>query len=78
MKWGIMATGSIARTFASTVQGMRAEGETLAAVGSRRAESARAFAAEYGIGKYYGSYEALVADPDVDAVYIATPNSLHY
>lgn len=78
MKWGILATGTIAKKFASTVRQMADEGETLAAVGSRRLESAQAFAAEYGVPCAYGSYEALAADPAVEAVYIATPNSLHY
>lgn len=57
---------------------MAAEGERLAAVGSRRAESAKAFAAQYNIPHWYASYEELAADPAVDAIYIATPNALHY
>lgn len=77
MKWGILATGTIAKKFADTIRQMGAEGESLAAVGSRRAESAQAFAAAYGIPKWYDSYEQLVQDPEVEAVYIATPNSLH-
>lgn len=78
MKWGILATGNIAKKFASTVQQMGAEGESLAAVGSRRAQAARDFAAEYGIPHAWASYEELAADPAVEAVYVATPNSLHY
>ena len=78
MKWGILATGTIAKKFASTVQQMRDSGEILMAVGSRREESARQFAEEYGIPKYYGSYEELAADPEVEAVYVATPNNFHY
>lgn len=78
MKWGILATGTIAKKFASTVQQMRDSGEVLMAVGSRREESARQFAEEYGIPKYYGSYEELAADPEVEAVYVATPNNFHY
>ena len=77
MKWGILATGNIAGTFASTLRQMEGEGQTLAAVGSRRAESAAAFAGRYGIPRAHGSYEALAADPSVEAVYVATPNSLH-
>jgi predicted dehydrogenase len=49
----------------------------VAAVGSRRAEAAEAFAAEFGIEHSHGSYEALVADPDVDIVYVSTPHPLH-
>lgn len=77
MKWGILATGNIAGKFASTIRQMEGEGQTLAAVGSRRAESAAAFAGRYGIPRAHGSYEALAADPSVEAVYVATPNSLH-
>ena len=68
MKWGILATGNIAKKFASTVQQMGAEGESLAAVGSRRAQAARDFAAEYGIPHAWASYEELAADPAVEAV----------
>ena len=49
MKWGILATGTIAKKFASTVEQMGAEGEQLVAVGSRHMESAQAFAQQYGI-----------------------------
>ncbi len=51
---------------------------SLAAVGSRRLESARRFAEQYGISAFYDSYEAMAADPQVEAVYISTPNNLHY
>ena len=78
MKWGILATGTIAKKFASTVEQMSAEGEQLVAVGSRHLESAQAFAQQYGIPRCYDSYEALAADPEVEAIYIATPNTLHY
>ena len=57
---------------------MSNENEQLAAVGSRHMDSAKAFAREYDILRYYDSYEALVNDSDVEAVYVATPNSLHY
>ena len=76
MKWGILATGTIAKKFASTVEQMGAEGEQLVAVGSRHMESAQAFAQQYGIPRCYDSYEALAADPEVEAIYIATPNTL--
>ena len=78
MKWGILATGTIAKKFASTVEQMGAEGKQLVAVGSRHLESAQAFAQQYGIPCCYDSYEALAADPEVEAIYIATPNTLHY
>ena len=78
MNWGIIATGTIAAKFAKTVNAMSAEGERLVAVGSRDKDKARKFADEFNIGKAYGSYEELAADPDVDAVYIATPNNMHF
>ena len=58
MKWGILATGTIAKKFASTV-------EQLVAVGSRHLESAQAFAQQYSIPRCYDSYEALAADLEV-------------
>lgn len=72
--WGILATGGIAHAFTSDLV---AEGFTVAAVGSRRLEAARDFAAAHGIPSAHGSYEALVADPSVDIVYVATPHSHH-
>lgn len=75
--WGILATGKIARTFAADLA--LVPGAHLAAVGSRTGESARAFAEEYGDERTraHGSYAALVADPGVEVVYIATPHALH-
>ena len=76
MKWGILATGTIARKFAQTIDQM--EDETPVAVGSRSADSARTFADQFAIPRAYASYEALASDPEVECVYIATPNTLHY
>jgi predicted dehydrogenase len=73
--WGILATGKITHAFARDLAAV--PGARLAAVGSRRLESARAFAAQYGAAAAYGSYAELVADPAVDVVYIATPHALH-
>lgn len=78
MKWGILATGTIANKFAATVAAMPREEESLAAVSSRHLDAAEAFAAKYQIPTAYGSYEELCADPDVEAVYISTPNHMHY
>jgi predicted dehydrogenase len=75
VRWGILATGSIARLFAHDL--MLTPGAELGAVGSRRLEAAQALAAEYGGATAYGSYEELVADPDIDVVYVATPHSMH-
>ncbi len=74
LHWGILATGGIAHAFTSD---LRTAGLHVAAVGSRRIDSAREFAAQYGIPHAHGSYEELVADPDVDIVYIATPHPAH-
>jgi predicted dehydrogenase len=73
-RWGILATGGIAHAFAKD---LRTAGLDIAAVGSRRSESAARFAEEFGIPNAHGSYEALAADPDVDIIYIATPHPGH-
>lgn len=74
IRWGILATGGIAHSFADD---LTLNGFTVQAVGSRSEESASAFAAQFGIPTAHGSYEALVADPDVDIVYISTPHPFH-
>lgn len=75
--WGILATGKIAHTFARDLA--LVPGARLAAVGSRRLAAAQEFAAAHGDGATvaHGSYDDLLADPDVDVVYIATPHALH-
>lgn len=80
MKWAILATGTIARKFAGTIRSMASAGEDqqLIACASRSQEKAQAFADEFGIPRAYGSYEAMAADPDIEAVYIATPNTMHF
>lgn len=55
MKWGILATGNIAKKFASTINQMSKENEQLVAVGSRNIENAKAFANEHDIPRYYDS-----------------------
>lgn len=74
-RWGILGAGKIARKFASAVH--QAGGATLAAVGSRSAERARAFASEHGAARAHDSWEALAADPDLDAIYVATRHPDH-
>ena len=76
LRVGIIGTGWIAEKAAYTLQ--RQEGLTCLAVGSRTQERADSFAAEWGIARAYGSYEQLIADPDVDLVYVGTPHSHHY
>jgi len=73
--WGILATGKIAHSFARDLAVV--PGGRLAAVGSRRLESAESFAATYDAGAAHGSYEELVADPAVDVVYVASPHAFH-
>lgn len=75
-RWGILGPGNIARSFATGLKSV--PGAELAAVGSRSQEKADKFGDEYGATKRYGSYEELVNDPNVDAIYIATPHSHHY
>lgn len=76
LHWGIIGTGNIARQFAAGVNSSRRG--TLAAVGSRSQESANAFASAYRIGAAHGSYDGLLADKQVSAVYISLPNSMHH
>ncbi|HEY5439554.1 MAG TPA: Gfo/Idh/MocA family oxidoreductase [Acidimicrobiales bacterium] len=76
LKWGIVGTGGIARTFARDLA-LTGVG-VVSAVGSRTQSSADAFAAEFSIPRSYDSYEQLVADGDVDVVYVATPHPMHY
>ncbi|CAN5245452.1 Gfo/Idh/MocA family oxidoreductase [soil metagenome] len=75
VRWGILATGGIAQAFATDLA-LLSEVE-IAAVASRRLESAQEFAAAHGVGKAYGAYAELVEDPEVDVVYVATPHALH-
>ena len=75
LNWGIIATGGIARAFAGGVAHSRTG--RVVAVGSRSQESAEKFARELGIARAHGSYEALLADAEVQAVYIATPHPQH-
>ena len=75
VSWGILST---ARIGAALVGGSRATDRAeIVAVASRSAASAQAFAQLHGIPRAHGSYEALLADPDVQAVYIPLPNGMH-
>ncbi|TNC17563.1 Gfo/Idh/MocA family oxidoreductase [Georgenia sp. 311] len=75
LRWGILGAGGIARSFAHQVPTF-SSGEVVA-VGSRDGARAAAFAAEFGIRRSHAGYDDLVADDDVDAVYVATPHSEH-
>jgi predicted dehydrogenase/aryl-alcohol dehydrogenase-like predicted oxidoreductase len=75
LKWGIIGTGSIAKAFAHGLT--QTERGTLLAVGSRSKESAERFGGEHEIERRYGSYEDLLADGDVEAIYVSTPHPFH-
>lgn len=74
VRWGILATGWIAEQFVGDLQLC---GHVVTAVGSRSQHSANAFATKFGIPRAHASYEALCADPEVDAIYVATPHPMH-
>ena len=76
LRWGIISTGGIAHTFVNDLQ--YTESGVAAAVGSRTIEAANTFADQFAIAHRYGSYEELVEDPDVDAVYVGTPHPMHF
>jgi predicted dehydrogenase len=73
--WGIVGTGGIARQF---TQDLLLTGHTVTAAGSRTRAGADQFAGHFGLPAAHASYEALVADPAVDLVYVATPHPWHY
>src|SRR5690606_5018162 len=75
IKWGIIGLGGIANKFASDL--LTIEDAELYAVASRSQEKADDFAKKYGATKAYATYEDLANDPNIDAVYIATPHTLH-
>ena len=75
VRWGVVST---ARINEKVLAGAReADGVEVVAVGSRDRARGEEFARRHGIGRVHGSYEELLADPDVEAVYIPLPNSLH-
>lgn len=84
IRWGILGAGGIAAAYVTDLlgsQGMGPEGReaglSVVAVGSRDLATARGFADRFGIPTAHGSYADLVADPSVDAVYVATPHVFH-
>lgn len=77
VKWGVLGTAGIAR--GCGIPGIQqAENAMPYAIASRSLEKASAWKEEFGFEKAYGSYEELLADPEVEAVYIPLPNTLHY
>lgn len=75
IRWGILGTGHIAGQFARDLRD--ADGARLVAVGSRARETAERFGQEFDVPRRHASYEELLADTDVDVVYISTPHTLH-
>src|SRR5690242_4768989 len=75
LRWGILGTGWIADRFTTALRDSTRQ--VVQAVGSRSTEGATRAAAAFGAARAHGSYEALVADPEVDVVYVATPHHLH-
>ncbi|MGA2014318.1 MAG: Gfo/Idh/MocA family oxidoreductase [Solirubrobacteraceae bacterium] len=75
LRWGLLGTGGIARTFASDLR--LTDSGVVTAVGSRSQGAADRFADEFAIAARHAGYQSLVADPNVDAVYVATPHPMH-
>ncbi len=76
LRWGVLGSGRIAGAFTADLTNT-ASGDAVA-VGSRSQESADRFGDQHGVARRFGSYEALVADPEVDAIYVATPHPMHH
>ena len=76
VRWGILGTGGIASTFVTDLR--LADSGVAVAVGSRSQGSADRFADRFAIASRHASYESLVADPDVDVIYVATPHPMHH
>jgi predicted dehydrogenase len=74
-RWGILGTGLIASTFAADLA--LTDSGVVAAVGSRSQESADRFGDEFGVANRHADYESLVAETEVDVVYVATPHPMH-
>ena len=75
IRWGLLSTALINQSLIGPLR--QSERSELVAVASRSADKARAYATKHGIPTAHGSYEALLADPEINAVYISLPNTLH-
>jgi predicted dehydrogenase len=76
IRWGVLAPGGIAHDWVTALHATTRS--RVVAVGSRSLERAQAFADEFGVERAHGSYESLVGDPEIDAVYVASPHSEHH
>jgi len=75
LRWGILGLGKIAHKFCEDLA--RVDGNIIQSVGSRNQEKANQFAKKHSSVHAYGSYDELIADQDVDIIYIATPHNSH-
>jgi predicted dehydrogenase len=75
LRWGVLGPGEIAGDFADAL--LRHTNQRVVAVGSRSAARAEAFASRFDVARVHVGYDALVADPEVDVVYVATPHGEH-
>jgi predicted dehydrogenase len=75
LRWGVLAPGGIANDFVDSL--VRHTDQRVVAAGSRTLARAEEFARRHGVDRAYGSYAELVADPEVDVVYVSSPHSLH-
>jgi len=76
LRWGVLGPGWIAERFVTAVQ--RSTTQQVVAVGSRRMQRSAEFAERFGVATAHGSYQALVSDPAVDVIYVATPHNAHF
>ena len=76
VRWGVLGAAAIATS--RLIPAMTgATAATLVGIASRSADKAKAVAAQFGIPRHYGSYEALIDDPQIEALYVPLPNHLH-
>jgi predicted dehydrogenase len=78
IRWGILGTGAIADSFTDDLARVPDAEAVAVAVGSRSTAAAARFAGRHGIGRAFGSWAELAADPDIDVVYVATPHTAHH
>lgn len=75
VRWGIIGAGRIAKTFAQDIT--HCDNAKLVGIASRAEATAKQFAIDYNVDYAYGCYQSLYSDPNIDAIYIATPHNLH-
>ncbi|XP_055350467.1 trans-1,2-dihydrobenzene-1,2-diol dehydrogenase-like [Paramacrobiotus metropolitanus] len=78
LRWGLIGTGNISNDFAVSLHSLPRDEHEMVCVSAGNAEKAEAFAKTFSIPKFYGKYEDVVSDPNVDIVYVGTVNSSHY